>query len=47
MHNIFIIFYKENMETLYDLLLIKTKRNNKNIRILFIDENYNKEFIFI
>ena len=33
------------METLYDLLLIKTKGNNKNIRILFIDEEYNKEFI--
>ena len=39
------LFYKENMETLYDLLLLKTKENNKNIRILFIDEEYNKEFI--
>ena len=33
------------MENLYDLLLIKTQGNNKNIRILFIDEEYNKEFI--
>ena len=39
------LFYKENMETLYDLLLLKTKENNKNIRIIFIDEEYNKEFI--
>ena len=39
------LFYKENIETLYDLLLLKTKENNKNIRILFIDEEYNKEFI--
>ena len=39
------LFYKENMETLYDLLLIKNKENNKNIRIAFIDEEYNKEFI--
>ena len=39
------LFYKENMETLYDLLLIKNKQNNKNIRIIFIDEEYNKEFI--
>ena len=40
-----LLFYKENMETLYDLLLIKNKENNKNIRIAFIDEEYNKEFI--
>ena len=39
------LFFKENMETLYDLLLIKNKENNKNIRIIFIDEEYNKEFI--
>ena len=39
------LFYKENMETLYDLLLIKNKENNKNIRIAFVDEEYNKEFI--
>ena len=39
------LFFKENMETLYDLLLIKNKQNNKNIRIIFIDEEYNKEFI--
>ncbi len=39
------IFYKDNMESLYDLLLIKNQENNKNIRIAFLDEEYNKEFI--
>ena len=39
------IFYRENMESLYDLLLIKNKENEKNIRIAFLDEEYNKEFI--
>ena len=38
------IFYRENMESLYDLLLIRNK-NNKNIKILFLDEDYNKEFV--
>ena len=38
------IFYRENMESLYDLLLIKNK-NNQDIKILFLDEDYNKEFI--
>ena len=32
------------MESLYDLLLIKNK-NNQDIKILFLDEDYNKEFI--
>ena len=41
------IFYKENMESLYDLILIKTKENNKNIRIIFLNEENNKEFIDI
>ena len=41
------IFYKDNMESLYDLLLIKNKENEKNIRIVFLDEEYNKEFINI
>ena len=41
------IFYKDNMESLYDLLLIKNKENEKNIRIAFLDEEYNKEFINI
>ena len=35
------------MESLYDLLLIKNKENEKNIRIAFLDEEYNKEFINI
>ena len=38
------IFYKENMESLYDLLLLKNK-DNKNIKIIFIDDEYNKEFV--
>ena len=41
------IFYTDNMESLYDLLLIKNKENEKNIRIAFLDEEYNKEFINI
>ena len=41
------IFYKEYMESLYDLILIKTKENNKNIRIIFLNEENNKEFIDI
>ena len=41
------IFYKENMESLYDLILIKNKENSKNIRIIFLNEENNKEFIDI
>ena len=41
------IFYKENMESLYDLILIKNKENNKNIKIIFLNEENNKEFIDI
>ena len=42
------IFYNENMESLYDLLLLKNKENNnRNIRIIFLDEEYLKEFIDI
>ena len=41
------IFYKENMESLYDLILIKNKENNKNIKIIFLNQENNKEFIDI
>ena len=40
------IFYKENMETLYDLILFRTKYNNK-INIYFIDEEIQKKFLEI
>ncbi len=40
------IFYKKNMENLFDLILFRTK-NNKNICIYFIDESYNKKFVEI
>ena len=40
------IFYKENMETLYDLILFRTKYNDK-INIYFIDEEIQKKFLEI
>ena len=40
------IFYKKNMETLYDLILFRTKYNNK-INIYFIDEEIQKKFLEI
>lgn len=43
---IIFIFYKESFITLYDLLIIKNQVN-KNIKIFFIDEDYNKDFLDI
>ena len=40
---IIFIFYKESFTLLYDLMIIKSQEN-KNIKIFFIDEDYNKEF---
>ena len=40
------IFYKESFTILYDLLLIKNQIN-ENIKIFFIDEDYNKDFLDI
>ena len=38
------IFYKEDFLTLYSLLLLKCKENKK-IKIYFIEPEYNKEFL--
>ena len=40
------IFYKESFTTFYDLLILKNQIN-KNIKIFFLDEDYNKDFINI
>jgi hypothetical protein len=40
------IFYKESFTTFYDLLILKNQVN-KNIKIFFLDEDYNKDFIDI
>ena len=40
------IFYKESFTIFYDLIIIKNK-DNKNIKIFFLDEDYNKDFIDI
>ena len=40
------IFYKDEMESLYDLMLIKNKEK-KNIRIIFLDKDSNQDFIDI
>ena len=40
------IFYKESFTTLYDLMIIKNKVN-KNIKLFFINDDYNKEIIDI
>ena len=40
------IFYKESFTTFYDLLLLKNQVN-KNIKIFFLDDDYNKDFIEI
>ena len=37
------IFYKESFTIFYDLLIIKNKES-KNIKIFFLDEDYNKDF---
>ena len=41
---IIFIFYKESFTLLYDLMIIKSQEN-KNIKIFFIDEDYNKDFL--
>ena len=38
-----ILFYKEKMESLYDILLFRTK-NIKNIYIYLVDDEYQKKF---
>ena len=43
---LFFIFYKNKMETLYDLILFRAKFN-PNIFIYFIDEEYQKNFLEI
>ena len=41
---IIFIFYKKEMESLYDLILFRAKCNS-NIHIYFLNENYQKNFI--
>ena len=38
------IFFNESFSIYYDLMLIKNKDNN-NIKLYFIDEKYNKDFL--
>ena len=40
------VFYKENMETLYDIILFRAKYNDK-ISLYFIDEEIQKKFLEI
>ena len=41
---IIFIFFNELFSIYYDLMIIKNK-DNKNIKLYFIDEKYNKEFL--
>ena len=43
---IIFIFYKESFTIFYDLMILKNQ-HNKNIKIFFLDEDYNKDFIDI